>query len=998
MGQSDPSAHTQGAAAEALKYIAVTQPALFCVEYALAQLLMSRGIEPDAMIGHSSGEYVAACIAGVFTLESALELMCERGRLIASQPPSTMIAVSLSEEDARKQERPDVSVASINGAELAVLAGATDSILEIEAELSDRDIMVRRIQSSHAGHTHYLEDVLEEFGEVVRRAAPQAPTKPFISNVTGTWITDEQAQDPAYWCTHLRRTVRYKQGMITLAESGHGIFIEAGPGTTLAQFAAASISGAVNAIPTLPHPKDPTPADLVFANVAGLLWGAGASVDNDAWKWPVAGRRVTLPVYPFQKDTHWIEPQAPTLAATERSGRQPLSDWFYTPGWRPAPVTHLSTPPVFDHCLLFAPAADPALPAALAAVSGNITVITPGATFAETDSGFVIDPASADDYTRVLELRADANISHVVYAWSADETLASATTERMQQVAFDAPFHLVTSWQQNRDGDAKVAFVFVTRNAFAVGADTQTTPAAALIAGPARVFANELAGVTSYWIDFDGNTPQARLAATLMQELHVSPEANVAWRGQTRYLHGFNSTPVEPSAPAGKAGATYLVTGGFGGLGYLTAEYLADTYGAHLVLTSRSPVADDGASTRAQMTARLRALGATVTVLHVDLTKDDLAAVADAAGITAIDGIFHAAGTLDDGLVGMKSLQSCHAVLAPKVAGTIALEQLVDRYEPEFCLLFSSVSAYAGIQGQIDYAAANTFLDEYAAARNVTSATRYVAVDWSVWRDTGMAAGMAAGMGMGYAIAQDAGYTSLPILSRVRHSPGKIEFFGQLTGDANWVLDGHRTKPGVAILPGTAYLDLLYGAAQTLPQSGAITLRNLVFLAPVALAGIERRTLVVEFEEAPAGEYDVAIRSFGENSDDDIEHASTHLAFGTSPLAAVPVEAVELHSATHTPGSELWTRVGLHRGYGPLRQLRPYGPQNSNTITPSCLAATPGDAGYGDWRRPECPCTRLAETGSCAVSVPRNCHICATHRSGHKSCQTGCSHGRFCLF
>lgn len=283
------------------------QPALFAIEWALAQLWRSRGIAPAAMIGHSVGEYVAACLAGVFTLETGLRLVAERARLTQSMPPGAMLAVRLPEEELRPLLGDRLDLAAINAPSLCVAAGPHDDIAQLEQTLKARHVAHVRLETSHAFHSAMMDPVIEPFTALVRETELHPPTIPFISGVTGKWITDGEATNPGYWASHLRQPVRFAAGLATLAEDNARLLLEVGPGETLAPLArqqcGAPVVGTLSA-----SRKD---EQLSALRALGELWCAGVPVD---WTRLHASprRRVPLPTYAFARERHWIEAPART--------------------------------------------------------------------------------------------------------------------------------------------------------------------------------------------------------------------------------------------------------------------------------------------------------------------------------------------------------------------------------------------------------------------------------------------------------------------------------------------------------------------------------------------------------------------------------------------------------------------------------------------------------------------------------------------------------------
>ncbi|HEV8581211.1 MAG TPA: amino acid adenylation domain-containing protein [Thermoanaerobaculia bacterium] len=294
------------------------QPALFVIEYALAKLLGSWGIAPQAMIGHSIGEYVAACLAGVFSLESALALVSARGKLMESLPPGAMLAVSLPPSQLDALLGPGLDLAAVNGPALGTIAGTEPAIEALAAELARRGVEHRRLHTSHAFHSAMMEPILDAFGERVRGCALKAPTIPYLSNLTGTWITAAEATSPAYWTRHLRNAVLFASGVGELLADGRRALLEVGPGRTLSTFArqcARSVGPPIGAT-TMRRPQDQEPDSAVLLTALGRLWLAGVPIDWPSFHAGERRHRVPLPTYPFERQRYWIEPRR---AAARRS-------------------------------------------------------------------------------------------------------------------------------------------------------------------------------------------------------------------------------------------------------------------------------------------------------------------------------------------------------------------------------------------------------------------------------------------------------------------------------------------------------------------------------------------------------------------------------------------------------------------------------------------------------------------------------------------------------
>lgn len=302
-------------AARLLNQTFITQAAMFVIDYALARLWMAWGLQPRAMIGHSVGEYVAACLAGVLTLEDALQLVAARGRLMQDLPTGAMLAVQMPESDVRAliNEKPSetVSLAAINGPSSCVVSGPSDAIEEFENILAESGMRCRRLRTSHAFHSAMMGSILDRFTEEVRRVRLNAPRAAYVSNVTGTWITEAEATEPDYWARHLRETVRFQEGLHQVLKGFDGVLLEVGPGNALATLAAQhpESEAARVVLHSLRHPDARQPDEAFLLTALGKLWLAGARIDWAGVYSNEQRRRVPLPTYPFERQRYWIEPQ-----------------------------------------------------------------------------------------------------------------------------------------------------------------------------------------------------------------------------------------------------------------------------------------------------------------------------------------------------------------------------------------------------------------------------------------------------------------------------------------------------------------------------------------------------------------------------------------------------------------------------------------------------------------------------------------------------------------
>ena len=309
-----PASDRAPAAAEELKQTCFTQPSMFVIEYALARLWMSWGVQPAALIGHSLGEYVAATIAGTFERDAALMLVAKRAALMQALPSGAMLAVKAQPARLAGLLTEEVYLAAYNTPALVVVSGAHDAIHQLEHELSAHSIAHRRLETSHAFHSPVMDTIVEPFQQIVGAARPKAPRQPWISSLTGAEIADAEAIDPAYWARQMRQPVRFSEGVRQLNERAL-VLLEVGPGRTLETFArqhGVRASGAPRLTSLPAEPGEAGQLDHTLQTL-GELWCAGCPIDWDAFNTGHRRRRISLPTYAFERTRFWIDAPAPAF-------------------------------------------------------------------------------------------------------------------------------------------------------------------------------------------------------------------------------------------------------------------------------------------------------------------------------------------------------------------------------------------------------------------------------------------------------------------------------------------------------------------------------------------------------------------------------------------------------------------------------------------------------------------------------------------------------------
>jgi len=747
-------------ATEKLNETWLTQPALFVVEYALAQLLMKWGIRPTAMIGYSIGEFVAACIADVFSLDDALRLVAGRARLIQELEPGAMLAVALPEEKTSEFLDGNLSVAAINGASLCVVAGELEEIAGLQQRLTEAGEVCRRMQTSHAFHSRMMEPILEPFLELAKSVAMKAPRIPFVSNVTGTWITAEEAMSPLYWGRHLCEAVRFEDGLNRLLEEPERVVVELGPGQTLGGLALQNpnLKEEQVVVSALRHRYDEQ-SDLEYLlNAIGKLWLAGAEIKWSEYYANECRQRVKLPAYPFERQRYWVtakKQQQKPDTLEKLTKRSDIGDWFYVPAWKQSVRTrkHGSLSAEKNNWLIFLDPDGPGLRLAQHLEANDQTVIRVygGQEFATDENAYTINPQQPSDYDLLIDrlLASGTFPQQIAHLWN-------LTPQPLDELSTLSGFYSLLFLAQalgNHNVVDPIRLTVFTNNLYEINGTEIMSPAAAATLGPARVIGQEYPNITCCNVDLQLQSADALVIQQMIDEmtaLDVDDLAagNVAaYRGKRRWVQTFEPVRLEHTAAENarvKDGGVYLITGGTGGIGMVLAEYLASTARVKLVLTARSAFS----TTKLQ---QLESLGAEVMFAAADVSDEEqMREVIEEAHerFGRIDGVIHAAGIAGGGLMQLKTPEMAESVMASKVGGTLLLERLLKNESLDFFVLCSSMSAILGGVGEVDYCAANAFLDAFAHYYSSRYGVPAVSINWDVWQEVGLAVNSHAPLGL----------------------------------------------------------------------------------------------------------------------------------------------------------------------------------------------------------------------------------------------------------
>ncbi|WP_181772045.1 type I polyketide synthase [Amycolatopsis pittospori] len=734
---------------ETLNRTEFAQSGLFAFEVALFRLLESWGIRPDLLLGHSVGELAAAHVAGVLSLPDACLLVAARGSLMQALPPhGAMYAVAASADEIEHLP-PEVSLAAVNGPRSVVLSGADDAVTAVAQTFRARGRRTTRLRVSHAFHSELMVPMLDEFLSVARDLSYRPPRIPIVSGLTGQMATEEQLRSPEYWADHVRRTVRFADGVRTLHDRGMSTFLELGPGTTLTEMATDCLGEAVDTA-VFPGLRD----EDVLAAVAALHV-RGHGPDWSRWYAGSGARRVDLPTYTFQRKRFWLLPEAPSESrspqpdsafweAVASEDLQRLGDLLGTGAepkvtellpamarWRrdhdrSAELDRLryriSWQPVASQVArkrnwVVVHAADLPVPepvrAALGAVVRGVSADAGRAEIAELLAP-VRDGEPVDGVLSLLAL--DERPHPVVAGVPAGLASTTALIQAMGDLEFDVPL-----W-------------CVTQSAVSTGhGDRLGSPVQAMVWGLGRVAALEHPGRWGGLVDLPSTVDPAtveQLAGVLS-----ATEDQVAVRSSGVFARRLLHAPAGPRAKATPRRwprhGTTLITGAFGALGRKLARWLAAEGVERLLLTGRH--VDDP-----EFLAELSVLGAEVVAVACDVA-DRQAMAGLLAAIPAdrpLTGVAHTAGVLDDGVLDALDPRRLAVALHAKVEGARNLHELTSGLEA--FVLFSSATGAVGNAGQANYAAANTYLDALADQRRADGLTA-TSLAWGPWGAGGMA-------------------------------------------------------------------------------------------------------------------------------------------------------------------------------------------------------------------------------------------------------------------
>ncbi|ODB35868.1 hypothetical protein BB427_16300 [Pseudoalteromonas sp. BMB] len=760
----------------------VTQPALFAVEYSLAKTLMSWGIQPAGAIGHSLGEYVAATVAGVFSLENALKLVCKRAQIMHQVQSGAMLSVVLNEEKAQAlADKFGCDVAAVNAPQRTVIAGEIDAIDELIGYLQNNDIIHNKLHTSHAFHSRMMIPVVDEFKAIVSGVEIHSPQFPIISNVTGEYLTNDMLNDGDYWVNHLRGTVRFSDGLSTLLASDakiNRICVEIGPGNVLSKLGQLNGNGQSGVFLSSLKGAQSSQDDIeVLRTLQGALWAHGVNISWDKLSSGEEKRRVSLPKYPFERKEYWVEPVAESLDKVDLlQAADSVQQWLYEPVWnacvrqssrqrKPNDASSSSR-----SCLVFEDKAGMGRLIGERLKEQNIAPIF--VEFGDTyqricATRYQLDALDKGSYSQLATDLAQENLvpSYIVHGTGIDDAHISDASQSSLQVnrALSSLLIMCQAFEEN-EWQQEIKLTVLTTNAQRFDEDDTVIPEKSALLGVCRVIPAEYRNIDFQSVDIEqGQSPQLisnravnKLVSCITAEAKVA-HRSLCLRGNQLWHQSYARTQNdgEHASTLLKSNGVYVVSGGLSGIGAALAEHIAKSVTAKLVLLGRSEfpsrqtwnewIAANGSHDQTSQTIiRIREMekaGSEVLILQADITQNSGVTyvkkrVAEAFG--KADGIIHSAGVPGGGLMSLKTQELIEKVLKPKVAGTMLLASTFEDDQLDFFINCSSLAPIIGGIGQFEYCAANAYQDAFSIAREHGN-TQFISINWDSWSEVGMA-------------------------------------------------------------------------------------------------------------------------------------------------------------------------------------------------------------------------------------------------------------------
>lgn len=748
------------------------QAIIFSYSWSLARLLMQMDANPDAMIGHSIGEYVAATIAGVMSLHQAIRIISTRGKLMHTAPKGYMVSVALSEAELQSIVQDiGAEIAAVNAPQSSVLSVTPDKLDALTQRLQQEKADFRVLHTSHAFHSSMMETAVEPFVKTFDGLQFNAPEIPFMSNVSGDYA-NEDVMTGSYWGRHLRSAVRFNDGLDKLLKDNkcHDVILfELGPGTSLNMLARKQPDMQnVKVLSSIRHSNEQVNDYQYWLTSVGNYWKAGGKLDR-AEITEQAAHRISLPSYPFQRKEYWIEPtENPSLVLDTGSKAAAPEKCFYQSHWQMQSVKRLARLDTNPQSLWLIVTDDSPLSGALLDIlkrrEQSVIEVAHGEAFSQQGAQvFVVNPDSAGDYAQVVQALAEQQmlperVIHCAGLIPAEVHLSKDSVRESQIRSGQSARYLMQALMGSLSVEQLRASL-VSANTLRVTGNEIINPASATMTGLALVASQEYPGVSCQLLDVAVSPAMNadifnHYAESILGEFDLTePPFKVALRDRQRWVQHYLPYDEEISVTAYpcRENGVYVITGGLGNIGLTLARALAERYQAKLMLIGRNAIPPqelwdefieqnptDPLVPKIKQLQAIKSKAGELAVTVADVasaTQMEEVLSAVEAQFGQINGVIHAAGQVHGSVIPLGNLTDADVEqqFLAKVNGLVSLEKVLANRAPDFVVCMSSLSTVLGGLGFTAYAAANAFMDSFVAAKHNQGDDRWLSINWDGW-------------------------------------------------------------------------------------------------------------------------------------------------------------------------------------------------------------------------------------------------------------------------
>ncbi len=757
----------------------LTQPLLFVLQYSIAYFLIRQGVKPCIMIGYGCGEYISACISGVISLSDAIKMILIRSKLMQTVEKGSMVSVSSELKELHTYIGDELSIAAKIGGGDIVVSGRDVHIENFLKQISGKGISFKRLNVSHAFHSKMMECIREEYKKAIQIIKFKEPKIPYISNITGQPITDEQIFNYSYWSDHLVRCVDFEASLHYLKNLSNPLFVEIGPGDTLS-----------SSIKSNRDFKDSTQVNLIrnqnelvtdkrqLLDALCKLWENGLTIDWQKWIKRSNAKCISLPLYPFDKRKFEFENNLDkklksNLKNTQSFQKNPnLENWIFLPSWHRIQIVENKRKIQFQKILVFTKntSLENALMDKLSEENNQLIRVNISNEYSSNLNNYFIDPEDPEHYFQLFkELNnKDSLPSLIIHCW--DIKLQNRKQELSAEYISESLITGYYSLLNIANAIAKyhinqnVEIQIVTNNINLVNGDEKCVyPEKATLTGPVKVIPQEFRNINCRLIEFCLNDIISKLDVVVSQiarvinsksnEIHIALRKNYYWSKQ---FIPFKQNIKLKEETCFRKEKVYLIFGGTGGIGLEMARYISKLTKSTLILVGKTSFPNesnwsnilsqagesDTLRRKIESIIEIKKYGSDVEVFAIDVSCETemsnfYGKISKKYG--KVHGVIHSAGIADGMLIQGRRKNDSQKVFASKILGAINVSQFFGNKNLDFLIFNSSLSSVISPLGQVAYASANAFLDAFAEYLNPYSERKIISINWDAWQKVGMA-------------------------------------------------------------------------------------------------------------------------------------------------------------------------------------------------------------------------------------------------------------------